>query len=534
MNKFCVIFLVIILVSPDDLFGQESIFELFQQSEKKADNYYEKGMYAKAVEVYEKMHKKNDADAETLRKLANSYYNLNQLDVAGKWYEKYQEAVEHKMDDEIILNYASCMQAVGKIDRALILLLDYQDDHPDDFEISKRIWQLQNINFLYEDSVFYSVEPVPFQTEFDEIAPVIHGDELIYLSNQDDVEIIKRTEGASGKGFFSWCETTIKTSENDDDSKKTQYSRWKYFAKEIDAKYHKGAISFTTTGDTMAFTRSNDVLNKNGVLTTDLFFARIENGKWIEYGAFQFNSPDYSIYHPALSEDSKTLYFASDMPGGFGGKDLYKSELVNGNWSSPQNLGNEINTSQDESHPFFYKDILYFSSNGHPGLGGLDIFKVRLSDKVMEIMNIGYPINSVSDDFDIVLDSTAAHGYLVSNRGTSNDNIFEVTLSRITFPIVVHGVIKFKSNNYVADADATELEFLPDAKLELIDKSSNKTINTSETDKAGNFSIEIPYESQFLLKVNQEELGEALVSMEIPRNHLDYLNHEIVILKDDN
>lgn len=530
MNKFCVILFVIFLVSPGLLVGQESVFDLFQQSKKKADNYYAKGMYGKAAVLYEKIYKKNNNDEGSLLKVADCYYKLNKLDVAGAWFEKYQTVAEEKLSGELILRYASCMQAVGKVDRALILLMEYQSANPDDFEVSKRIWQLQNINFLYEDSVFYTVQSVPFQTEFDEIGPEIAGDRLIYLSNHHNVEIIQRTEGSSGRGFFSWLSTRIKVLEKDDETT-INYSRSKSFADELNAKFHKGTATFTASGDTMIFTKSNDVLTKTGLYTSQLLFAHKVNNKWVEFDAFEYNSLEYSISHPALSKDHKTLYFSSDMPGGFGGMDIYKSDLVDGKWSFPENMGSDINTSQDEGHPFLHKGVLFFSSNGHPGLGGLDIFKVRLSDKIKDVMNIGYPINTVSDDFDIVLDSTAAHGYLVSNRGADNDNIYEVNLSRITFPIVVQGIIRYKSGDL--EVGATELKILSDAKLELIDKSSNKILNMSETDSMGNFSIEIPYESQFLLKVNQETLGEALVSMEIPRNHLDYLNHEIVIVKED-
>jgi hypothetical protein len=264
--------------------------------------------------------------------------------------------------------------------------------------------------------------------------------------------------------------------------------------------------------------------------SNQLFFAKKESKKWVEYGEFPFNSQKYSLTHPFLTDNDKTLYFSSDMPGGYGGMDLYCSHYVNEKWTTPENLGNEINTSGNEGHPFIQNNVLYFSSNGHPGLGGIDIFNVRLSEPNPEIVNFGYPINTSSDDFDFVLDSTGFCGYLTSNRDTDNDNIYEVILYKHTFPIVIQGIIKYKSNDLANPV--SEMHLLTNANLELIDKFTNMTVLNTHTDDKGNFSIKIPYKSQFLLKVEEEGFGKAIVSMEIPKNHLDYLIHEIVIIKD--
>jgi hypothetical protein len=221
------------------------------------------------------------------------------------------------------------------------------------------------------------------------------------------------------------------------------------------------------------------------------------------------------------------------MHGGSGGTDIYSSNFINGNWTKPQNLGEGINTSQNESHPFIHKNTLNFSSDGHPGLGGLDIFSINLNDRPIEVHNFGFPINTHYDDFDLILDKTGAFGYLASNRNNQvniNDDIFEVKLSKLSFPLTVKGKIKYKNNNLI-DSDS-EMILLSNAKIELIDKSQNNIVSVANTDENGNFTLEIPYERQFLLRVIQENLGVAIVSMEIPGNHQDYLNHEIVIVKD--
>jgi hypothetical protein len=308
------------------------------------------------------------------------------------------------------------------------------------------------------------------------------------------------------------------------------YAELKPYGDEIDSKFHKGALTFTASGDTMIFTRSGNVPDLSGIYTTQLFFARKLSGQWQEYAAFPYNSEKYSISHPALSRDGKTLYFSSDMPGSIGGKDIYYSTFDNEDWTEPENLGDAVNTSQEESHPFIRKGVLYFSSNGHAGLGGLDVYKVKLFAKRQEIVNFGYPVNTAFDDFDLVLDSAGIYGYLVSNRNSDNDNIYELKMHKLTFPITIKGNIKYKRNEN--DGTGSDMYYLSNATLELIEKSTNAVVSKTTTDSDGKFAIEIPYERQFLLKVNQKNFGQAVVSMEIPENHLDYLNHEIVIVEE--
>ena len=176
---------------------------------------------------------------------------------------------------------------------------------------------------------------------------------------------------------------------------------------------------------------------------------------------------------------------------------------------------------------------LYFSSEGHTSMGGLDIFRAKWdkkNQKWVSIKNIGYPVNTAFDDFDLAIDSTGIYGYLVSNRNADNDNIFELKMHKLTFPITVKGNIKYKMNELNDSISA--IYNLSNARLELIDKSTNAIVRKTTTDTKGKFTLEIPYESQFLLNVNQKDFGHAVVSMEIPENHLDYLDHEIVIVKE--
>ncbi|MCK5372417.1 MAG: PD40 domain-containing protein, partial [Cyclobacteriaceae bacterium] len=366
----------------------------------------------------------------------------------------------------------------------------------------------------------------------DEFTPAIYKNSLVFASNNSKVKVIGRIDATNDKAFYNWY-ISNRTIDTTDRNVIIEYSKAEKFGKDIKAKYHKGSISFYPAGDTMVFAKTCYHHNDSKKYTTGIFFAKKENEQWAEFAIFPFNSLDYSINHPAISEDGKTIYFVSDMPGGKGGTDIYSSNFIKGKWTSPQNLGAEINTSQNDSHPFIKKNTLYFSSDGHPGFGGLDIFSVNLKDRPIEVLNFGFPINTHYDDFDLILDTTGIFGYLVSNRNNednTNDDIFEVYINKQSFPLIVNGKIKYKSSNII---DSTsEMVLLSNAKLELIDKSQNSIVYVTHTNAMGYFSIEIPYDSQFLLKVTQENFGVAIVSMEIPKNNLDHSNHEIVIVKD--
>jgi len=271
----------------------------------------------------------------------------------------------------------------------------------------------------------------------------------------------------------------------------------------------------------------------DGEITSKLFFAEKIDSKWSESISFALNNENYSIQYPFLTNNGKKIYFSSNMPGGFGGMDLYYADFIKDAWSKPINLGKEINTSQNEGHPFVYGSILYFSSDGHPGLGGLDLFHVNLDQKPLEVINAGYPVNTFHDDFNLILDESGTAGYFCSNREHAlygGDDIYSIQFKKLTFPLRVSGKISFKKIDLVDNGEA--LIKLSNASIELIDKDSEEIVYESKTDISGNFEIDIPYESKFLLKVKQPELGIAIVSMEIPKNHRDYLNHDIVIVQD--
>ncbi|GAA4446487.1 hypothetical protein GCM10023189_01650 [Nibrella saemangeumensis] len=203
------------------------------------------------------------------------------------------------------------------------------------------------------------------------------------------------------------------------------------FSQALNTRYHEGPATFLHDGSGIIFTRNNyndgkakkssDNINK-----LKLYSADYQNGTWHNVQELPFNSDEYSVGHPALSYDDQLLFFASDMPGGFGGTDIYVSRRENGRWSKPVNLGKEINTKGNELFPFVDENgNLYFSTDGRRGLGGLDIFYVTMQGTTVQAVDhLDAPINSSKDDFGLITDGNRQSGYLSSNRQNNNDDIY--------------------------------------------------------------------------------------------------------------
>ena len=198
---------------------------------------------------------------------------------------------------------------------------------------------------------------------------------------------------------------------------------------EVNGKYHDGTATFTTDGQTMIFSRNNrQGQNKDGIIDLKIYTAARKRGEWVNTRELHFNSNDFATCHPALSPDGSLLFFASNRPGGYGGMDLYVVKKVGDDWGAPINLGPEVNTAGNEIFPFVATDgMLYFSSDGHPGMGGLDIFSVTMNGVIPgQVARLPEPLNSPNDDFGFTADAAGRKGYLTSDRpgGKGQDDIY--------------------------------------------------------------------------------------------------------------
>ena len=507
--------------------SQETVFALFKNDLKLADRYFENRDYQSALKLYKSFAKKHPSTDVDL-KIARSHHFLKQYHEAIAAYEKYGRTNSLAIPD--LYYYAEAQSGISGYEKALESYQAYLGRVPDDQLIIKKIWRLNNLQFLYEDSLHYAIRPVQFNTEYGELCAIPYKNGLVFVSNRKEVRVIEKKDASTHAPFYKTFFSAVLTDTIKDES--FHFERPFAFNKALNSKFHAGPMTFYDHEKKMAFSSAVDKPSKNGARTMHLYFAENRDGEWKITAAFPYNSDVYSIHNPTINESGTLLYFSSDMKGGFGGKDLYKSENKNGQWTTPVNLGEIINTSQDEVFPFLHDRTLYFSSNGHPGLGGLDIFKAEPGNSAsMEVENVGYPLNTNFDDFGIVIDSLNTHGYLSSNRkgGGYNDDIYEFDMDLQTYPLEINGVMKFKEHSWT---DTLELKLMPNAKIDLIDNVRNITVQESKCNDSGKFSLTIPYYSKYKIRVVSEDKDENIVSLEIPRHRKGQGKHEIVIVKD--
>lgn len=391
-----------------------------QNKELKADRNYEDYAYIDAIAIYTKLANKGYKSENMLRKLGNAYYFSANYPEAAKWYGQLLE-MNPVAEPEVYFRYSNALKSIGETDKANQYLKKFNEVNKSD---SRGIKYNNNQAYLKDIEAQknkYSIANVNFNSSYSDFGVAFWQNNLIFSSN--------RPERLANRKISSWDGqpvTALFQTEND---------KVKSF-KKLNATYHISTPVFTKDGNTVYFTQNN-VKNKKRAFSADnstllkIFKAEYVNKKWTNITELPFNGDEFSCAHPALTADEKTLYFASNMPGSIGDSDIYKvAVLGNGKFGTPENLGNKINTEGKETFPFVSViNELYFSSNGHLGLGGLDVFKFNLEDKEALTENIGEPVNSAFDDFSVFIKEDNQTGYFSSNRpnGLGFDDIYAIT-----------------------------------------------------------------------------------------------------------
>lgn len=316
------------------------------------------------------------------------------------------------------------------------------------------------------------------------------------------------------------------------------------FSVEINSQLHEGPVTFNRQGDHMFFTRNNlqgtvGKADKKGTVRLKIYEANKGYYDWENIRELPFNVENYSCMHPTLSPDGMTLFFASDMPGGFGGRDIWLSEKKNGQWQKPINLGPEINTNKDDAFPFFHESgMLFFASDGHPGYGAMDIFMVDFTSNTWgAVTNLGKPFNSPKDDLGFIMDADGARGYLSSNRdggiGSYDIYMFEAPDGLREFGVAVKPklstqVIVYDANTSRRTVDAVVRVFERDAKgivenedlynIDLVPSSENpedlvfKKVRKKEeeitapkflTNRAGEVLLQVEENQEYIILVSK-------------------------------
>lgn len=453
---------------------------------KKADQLYDRLAYTDAAEAYQKLLKKGEGSKYVFERLANSYYFINDTKKAETYYKRVVKG--KKVEPELLYNYAQSLKANGKIGDYNTWMKKFAEAKPTD---SRAVDFMKNPNYVPQMieafALFEAKNLADINSEYSEFGGLFVGKDFYFSSARN-----------TSRKKYDWNEqpfldvykatmvgTTIKNAT--------------LVEGDVNTKYHEGNVTVTADGKRMYFDR-NDYFNgkfeksEDGVNQINIYYTEWIDGNWKGVFSVPFNSSEYSVGHPALSPDGNTLYFVSDMPGGKGDSDIYKVTInTKGEFGKPERLGDNINTEGKEVFPFIDSNgALYFSSNGHQGLGGLDGFYAEAAgNSFKDPINLGNGANSVADDFAFNYNPETKTGYMSSNRagGKGSDDIYGITA--ITPPCLVT-INTQVLNEYTKGA-------ISGARVDLYDTSENK-LSTKTTDPNGNVSFEVECDKAYVLQ----------------------------------
>ncbi len=442
-----------------------------------ADEAFQRANYYNASILYKKAYAKEKnsvAIGEISFKLGECNRLMNDTKEAENWYGK---AVDARYSDPVaVLRYADMLKANGKYAEAITQYNLYKRDGGTDKRADIGIKSSEQAQKWIDKPTRARVHNVgDLNTKFMDFAPSYMGtnyNTLIFTSGREESMGTKR-DGWTGEKFSDLYLAS-----------KDQNGKWsipKPLAAPINTEVNDGAATYDMTGNTMIFTRCAVEKNKEGVCK--LYISSKTGEAWSEPQLLPFNSDTFTVGHPSLTADGNTLYFSSNMPGGLGGKDIWvsKYDQSTNTWGQPSNMGSLVNTEMDEMYPFIRDNgNLYFSSNGHAGMGGLDIFVSKFEGgKFAAPTNMMSPTNSPADDFGIIYEKGKESGYLTSTRegGKGEDDIYSHELIELTFTV----------SGRVYDIDTKES--LKDAKVELFGSDGRYNSVITETDGTYKYSL---------------------------------------------
>jgi outer membrane protein OmpA-like peptidoglycan-associated protein/tetratricopeptide (TPR) repeat protein len=453
-----------------------------------ADQAREDFSWNEAIDLYTYAHERDPENTYVIRRLAECYRSIGNTEEVEKWLEMLIEMGEWVPED--YYHYSMALKVNGKYNESEEALNEYAVLRPEDGRIQRDQSLLEYINFLLDDSVRYEVNPVPFNTKGSDWGPTLYENKLVYVSTGDP--------DASRDIKYNWDKLPFLDIYYVEIDEYGNYTEPKIYAKELMTSFHDGPVTFDAKNKRMYFNSNRSTKNttrQGKENNLQIYYADWENGEWVFKGGFKYNDVQFNLRHPSLSTDGNVLYFASDMAGGKGGNDIYFCRKENGEWSHPINL-EDINTPGEELFPFISAEgVLYFSSNGHGGMGSLDIY-MALPDRGVfaTVENMGYPVNSSRDDFGIYLDDIGMSGYFSSNRpgGKGYDDIYEVEI--LWIPVQITGTVRDRINTYEVS----------DARVALLDENRD-TIEVTYSKEDGEFVFNALKQRNYYIEVSKPD-----------------------------
>jgi outer membrane protein OmpA-like peptidoglycan-associated protein/tetratricopeptide (TPR) repeat protein len=471
-----------------------------------ADKHYNNYAFVDAIQTYERLATKGYESADMFMKLGNAYFFNSDFEKAAQSYEKLYK-LQPELAPEYYYRYAQSLKSIRKEKEAASVIAKFESNSGGDSR-SKRL--KKNTNYLEDIKAnvgVYTIENAGINSKYSDYGSAIVDDKLIFTSARDMGGIGQRKDAWTGQHFTNLYAAGV--------NGELIVSNPKRYDANINSKFHESTPVFTKDGNTMYFTRNNYLDGKKGkdvnkITLLKIYRATLVKNRWTNVTELPFNNDNFSSAHPALSPDEQTLYFSSDRPGTFGQSDLYKVAInSNGTYGKPVNLGADINTEGRETFPFVTKDNqLYFASDGHPGLGGLDVFTTKINDDGTfdEVENEGAEVNSPKDDFGYYRDSETNKGFFSSNRdgGLGSDDIYRYTRKDKCKKILKGTVTNSKTGALLANSTITLLD------------NQYKTVGETTTDASGNYSFEVMCAKSYSVRAIYAEYLSTEVKISIP------------------
>lgn len=485
--RFTAKILLILIVSGISLDGLSQSRHI-----ERADEYYQAGGYFEAVELYrEHLDKVPREDMGFyLQRIGNCFRMIGDSRQAEIWYSK--AIMRDAPDPKVYYFYAEMLKMGEKYDEAIEQYEKYKELVPNDPMADVGIESCELAKKWMETPAGYEIVNMrAINSRQSDFSPAFASEDysiLFFTSSRDDATG-RNTHAGTGEKF-----TDIFISQRD---RRGNWSEPRPLDESINTPYDEGTPSLSSDFNQLYFTRCR--ASKRNALGCEILVSERREQGWLSPEPIAITEDSMVVAHPSISEDGLTLYFVSNIPGGFGDNDIWRLTRTSptDNWGEPVNLGSGINTPGNEMFPFIHPDgTLYFSSDGHPGMGGLDIFRAKLNEEINNwvVENMRYPINSPADDFGIIFESEREAGYFSSRRrdigARGTDNIFLFYLPEINFNIT--GTVR----------DDKTAKPLAEANVQLV--GSDGLIVNETTDKDGSFRFMLNPNNDYVLIASRE------------------------------
>ncbi len=457
MRKYTMLCLLVLGILATDGYGQK-------ETKLQADYAYQKMGYSSSADLYEQVGASRLNTAAKAR-LGDSYRLNGNTEAAEYWYAI---AVAETPDAEDILHYAQMLQSNGKCEEAITYYNEYLEVvETETITPRANIKDCSELDFRAKSNTRVTNMTALNSPHLD-FSPIPYKGGVVFTSTRgrDNTKMIDQWTNDNFSDLFY--------AEKDGNG---QFKKPAVFEGRINEQFHDGTATFNKSGTRMFFSRNSEGKNSKEVNDLKIYSADLVDGVWTNIKALPFNDKEFATCHPTLSPNGRYLYFASNRPGGIGGMDLYVVNKRGTNWSTPRNLGPTVNTPSNEIFPFTNKkDELFFASNGHQGMGGLDIYSVeKANGDWLPVENLGAPFNSIKDDFGFSQMNSGKEGYFSSSRGNGlgGDDIYQWQSDELISSTM-------DNTNIIAVIDEATGARIPAAMVTITEGIANKMTDTGK------------------------------------------------------